>query len=398
MEQKRSKTKASDRHETVIPLYGRDEMNLCDLPYGPLTPTGTNTFEITQSVYDKKRRRKVNRKLLVTGSDAFGLPRPVDDQVLLGLTTLTSEAGFESRKVAFSRYHLCRILRWKPDGRAYKRIEESLDRIAGATLKIKDGWWDKGEQLWRSHTFHILDNVELCSKDQYETIRERTSSREQSLCSVVWNEVIWKSFQDGYIRKLDMNLLARIANGRRRDAAVRLFRVLDKHFYRKRIQSWDVRRLCEGTLGSQSKFVSKMSPILEKAAKVLIDVGYLESMSYESGKHGQLKVVFVKADNAGMCQSEELERSGVGRRDVKAENPPRLSAENSWQVDFSDGELLALEQEALELGFGSKFERGIVLDERTRGVALRKSRLVRHQFLKRYVEQEASRRKLRNAG
>lgn len=357
-------------------------MNLSDIPYGPLTATSAKTFEVLQTVYDRKRKRMLNRTLLITGSDAFGLPRPIDDQVLLGLTTITSELGFASRKVEFSRYHLCRVLRWKPDGRTYRRIEESLDRIAGATLKFKDGWWDKGEEQWRSHTFHILDNVELCSKDRYEVVRLNTSAKEQALCSVVWNEVIWKSFKDGFIRKLDMELLARVAKGKRRDAAVRLFRVLDKHFYFKDRQTWEVRKLCVGTLGSQSKYVSKMLPVLEKAVKILIDVGYLESAKYYLDKSSQWKVAFVKARKSAKKRGATEAKPGCPENTQKT-----MNKDTAWLTGYSEAELESLELHALQGGFGSRLERGLVEDERKKGTTLADARPVRLHFLKRFLDE-----------
>ena len=82
----------------VIPIYGRDEMNLCDIPYGPLTRGKSNTFQVNHTVFDRKRNRTVEKVLTITGSAAFGLPKPIDDQVLLGLKAITYNSGFQSRK------------------------------------------------------------------------------------------------------------------------------------------------------------------------------------------------------------------------------------------------------------------------------------------------------------
>ena len=144
----------------IVPLFGRDEMNLVEFPFGPITAGHQKTFEVEHPVFDKQLRREVSRKMLITGSDAFGLPRPIDDQVLMGMKALTYEAGFQSKKVEFSRYRLCRTLGWATDGRSYKRLESAFDRIAGTTLKFKDSWWDNKERVWKSKTFHLIEEVE----------------------------------------------------------------------------------------------------------------------------------------------------------------------------------------------------------------------------------------------
>ena len=105
-----------------LSLIGRDEMNLVEIPLGPITGSTGTTLEVNHEVYDRRTRRFVERRLVVTASEKYGLPRPIDDQVAVGLIALTCEAGFCSPEVWFSRYHLCRTLGWPPDGRAYQRI------------------------------------------------------------------------------------------------------------------------------------------------------------------------------------------------------------------------------------------------------------------------------------
>lgn len=240
----RKEKKRLKKTAEIVPLFGRDEMNLIEFPFGPITAGETKTFEVEHPVFDKTLNREVNRKLLITGSDAFGLPRPIDDQVLMGMKALTYEAGFNSRRVEFSRYHLCRTLGWAPDGRSYQRLEEAFDRIAGITLKFKDSWWDKGESEWKSKTFHLIEEVELCSKDRLDRARMKNRKSTQSLCSFVWGEVIWKSFQDGYMKKMDMEMWRKISSQRRKEVPLRLYRILDKRFYRQNHVRFNVRQLC----------------------------------------------------------------------------------------------------------------------------------------------------------
>ena len=360
----RSKQKTR-REERGIPLFGRDEMNLVEIPFGPITDPGTKTMEIINTVVDRKTKRKVNRKLVITGSDAFGLPKPIDDQILIGLKTLTCEQGMNSPKVMFSRHELCRILGMNPDGRAYKRIEDSLDRIAGTTLKFKDSWWDKGEQEWRSHTFHLITNVEICSKDRYQKIRAKTKTTRQQLCSFVWNEVIWKSLQDGYIRKLDMEMFRRIANGRRREVPVRLFRILGKRLWKKQAVTLNLEKLCIGMLGLHSKYPSRMRATIERAALVLVDAGFIGRFAIS--KHN---VTFYK--QWAYVVENKVSPKTKGTSELR-----------DWFLAQDPRKLLEAERAALTERFGSRFEQNHVRDHL--GSDFSSSMCIRILYVRRYL-------------
>ena len=291
------KKQTTPKSAEIVPLFGRDEMNLIEFPFGPITQQDAKTFEVEHTVFDSKLKREVDRTMLITGSDAFGLPKPLDDQVLMGMKALTYEAGFQSKKVEFSRYRLCKTLGWPTDGRSYKRLEESFDRIAGTTLKFKDGWWDHGENEWKSKTFHLIEEVELCSRDQFDRARMKTRSGAQPLCSFVWSDTIWKSFADGYIKKLDMAMWRKINSRRKKAVALRLYRILDKRFYRKSYVRFDVAKLCVGTLGVSRDYApSQMVRIVERAAAWLVECGFLREVRFAIGRSGRQEATFIKAD------------------------------------------------------------------------------------------------------
>lgn len=360
----------------VIPLFGKDEMNLIEFPFGPIGATNVKTMEVEHEAFDRTLRRRVSRKMLITGSDAFGLPRPIDDQVLVGMKLLTHEAGYQSRTVEFSRYYLCKSIGWQPDGRAYRRLEESFDRIAGTTLKFKDAWWDKGEQEWKSKTFHLIEEVDLCSRDRLDRARAASGRAEQQLCSFVWTEVIWKSFQDGYIKTLDMALFRKIAQGRRREVPLRLFRILDKRFHYAPVAKFDLKRLAIGTLGlCPSYSPSQMARVLDRAGQWLADCGYLQDMWYGAEK-GTAMVYFRKR--------LALRTS---KRPVESNPPINVSDDRfqRWLAEQQEHELLARETEALACRFGSEFERKIVEEERGKGVPVRRSRRIRIEYVRRFI-------------
>lgn len=301
----------------IIPLYGRDEMNLVEFPFGPVTSAGGKTFEVEHPVFDRALNREVTRKLVITGSDAYGLPRPIDDQVLLGMKALTYEAGFKSPRVEFTRYRLCKTIGWSTDGRSYRRLEEAFDRIAGTTLKFKDSWWDKGEEVWQSKLFHMIESVSLTSRDQIERSRKKKGTSSEQLCSFVWNETIWKSFTDGFIKKIDMEMFRKISSGHKHEVATRLYRILDKRFHKRMTAKFEVRKLCIGTLGVSSNHrPSELIRLLRRSADWLIECGYLRDMRISrDDTSGKVQALFVKAGTASLQRSEAVRLSSEGAGD-----------------------------------------------------------------------------------
>jgi hypothetical protein len=370
-----------DEQGKVIPLFGKDEMNLIEFPFGPISTTTGKTLQVEHATFDRRLKREVTRTLIITGSDKWGLPRPIDDQVLLGMKALTYEAGCVSPKITFSRYRLCQVLGWATDGRAYRRLEESLDRIAATTLKFKNAWWDKGEQQYKSKTFHLITEVEICNRDQLDASRSATGQSEQQLCSFTWTEVIWKSFQDGFIRTLDMQLVRRIAQGRRREVPLRLFRILDKRFYHAPVAKFALRRLCIGTLGLCPDYSpSQMMRVLDRAANWLIECGYLQDLRY-SGRGRNLQVMFRKR------VSSRLGRRAETTRDLPSSTAP--DSLKGWLAGQAESDLQLLEEEALAIAFGSDLERSIVLQEREQGIPALRGGRIRQEYLRRFGEHAA---------
>jgi hypothetical protein len=381
-------TPAKPEDAKIIPLFGKDEMNLIEIPFGPITSTTSKTFEVEHEVYDKRLKRKVMKHLIITGSDKWGLPRPVDEQVLMGMNTLSFEAGFRSPKVDFSRYHLCRTIGWEPDGRAYRRLEDSFDRIAGTTLKYKNGWFDKGEKEWKSTTFHLITRVELCSRDRLDRVRARTGEAEQTLCSFVWDEVIWKSFRDGFIKTVDMQLFRKICQGHRREVPIRLFRILDKRFYHSRVATFDLARLCIGTLGLSPNYSpSQMIRVLDRAAKWLKECDYLKEWRYR-GVGSNIEVHFLKQ------QEKERRKPVPSRMGHSVEVTDAIEDTlRAWISSRSESELLRLESQALDAGFSTEFVRKLVLDDRTSGVPILRAGRIRQDFIRQFVESQSGEEK-----
>lgn len=376
-----------DKDKQAMMAWGRDEMNLVELPFGPITPTACKTLDVVHSVYDQILKRKVTRRTLITGSDAFGLPRPIDDLVLIGMMALTQETGFQSPRVAFSVYQLCRIIGWPIDGRSYNRVEQSISRIAGTTLQFKDAWYDKGEKEFKSKTFHLIDEADLRSRAQIDRAR-RKHNVEPALSSFVWNQVIWKSFQDGFIRRLDMEMFRKIARGRRRDVPIRLFRLLDKRFHRCSMARFRVEQLAVGILGLGPNYApSQMRRIINRAGDWLVECGYLANYRYSDSdaiKNG--KITFHKRTARKGSQCNRRKRRIVKQRSESEVRGDRRIQDAQWFSQLTEAQWRTIEDQALEASYGTELERKFVLGEKDAGKEIATSGAVRRNYIKQFFE------------
>lgn len=202
---------------------GRDELNLAEFPLAAIADrlSGSKTVVFEDTVWDDEERRRLPRKLTVSGSDRFGLPTAKDDDVLLACIQLSSLSGFERREVHFTRYELLKLLRWPDETRYYERLAVSLRRWKGVSIYSDRAFYDKARRSWVNRDFGIFDNLYLYARET----RDDSTTRARSWW--VWNEVVFNSFQAGYLKKLDWDLYCRLED----PVAKRLYRFLDKRFY-----------------------------------------------------------------------------------------------------------------------------------------------------------------------
>lgn len=202
----------------------RDEMNLSEFPLTVLSTRANSsikTLEFKDSIRGKNGET-INRQWIITAADKFGLPTSSDDEVLLGLLKLTADRQFSSRKVLFSRYELLKNLRWSTEGRSYSRLQKALDRLSGVRIKATNAFFDNTSKSHSTKNFGIIDGYEL--NDGRDNDRPSFFS---------WSDVIFRSFQAGFIKKLDLNFYLALQSS----VSKRLYRYLDKHFwYRSKIQ------------------------------------------------------------------------------------------------------------------------------------------------------------------
>ena len=275
----------------------KDELNLAEFPIAALSdrvPQG----QLTLVFEDKMERRDsppIVRRLTIMGTPKHGLPTSLDDEVLVGLIQLTKRrSNFTDPRVTFSRYELIELLGWPQSGHSYRRIEEALHRWVGVVLMYENAWWDNTEKSWVDENFHVLDNVTLYDRERRKPGRgskgaARGGAGRRSkkvgaegdplpLSSFKWNEVIFQSFQSGNLKQLDLEFYLRL----RLPTTKRMFRFLDKRFYRRAQLDFDLRTLaCEHIGLSRSYAPTELKRRLKPALEELEGLGFLEPLDAE---------------------------------------------------------------------------------------------------------------------
>lgn len=257
----------------------RDEMNLAEFPLTVLSTRSNpslKTLEFKDSI--KGRNGEVlERRWIITGADKFGLPTASDDEVLLGLLKLTVDDGMKDRKIFFTRYELLRTLKWTTEGRSYVRLQKALDRLSGVRIKASNAFFDNETKVHSTRNFGIIDAYEVISgADQAKT------------SYFTWSETLFKSFQVGFIKKLDLDFYLDLQSA----VSKRLYRYLDKHFWYKSRVTIDLFTLAHEKVGISRtyQYASSIRQILDPAVEELIKAGFLESCEY-TGKGKNTDVV-----------------------------------------------------------------------------------------------------------
>jgi hypothetical protein len=286
---------------------GRDEMNLAEFPLAMLAdrvPAGCKTLVFEDRIEDKSQGQHIVRRLTISACDKFGLPTALDDEVILGLVQLSQADDFTNREVPFSRYKLIRLLGWRDEGKSYTRLEESLKRWLGVTLYYDNAWRDKARKRWVNAHFHLLDNL---------TLYQRTKRGERPvqdddggpLSSFTWNETIFRSFQAGNLRKIDLEFYRTLKSA----VAKRVYRFLDKHFYFARTLRYNLAQFAREHIGlSRGYDAAQLKRRLTPGIVELEDAGYLEPLPIKERFvrvcRGEWDVFFMRAAKAVLKKAE----------------------------------------------------------------------------------------------
>jgi hypothetical protein len=256
----------------------KDEMNLAEFPIALVTdrmPEGEKTIRFQDQIFDERKGQLVTRKLLITASDEYGLPTAKDDEVILGLIQLTRQANrFADRTVRFSRSELIRLLGWPETGPSYKRLTLAFHRWLGVSLHYENAWWDKAQGRWTTVGFHIIESFKLSSESSGPR-----GQMELPLSRFTWNEDVFRSFQAGYLKQLDLDFYLDLTL----PTSKRIYRFLDKRFYHRDEWLFDLKEFALDHVGLSRKYEgnTQLARKLEPAIRELEERGFLAPLSAE---------------------------------------------------------------------------------------------------------------------
>ena len=224
-----------------IEPQGRDEMNLAEFPIAALTdyvPHGMNTIRFSDGT----------GSLMVTGSDAYGLPTATDADVVVALIQLTKRRNnFHEPTVRFNRTELLEILGWPDSGKSYKRLTESLLRWSTTSLRYEGTWWDNRSRRKMNAVFHILNEVVLVDRG------EGGGTGGQPLSYFAWNKIFLASCQAGNLKRLDLQTYFTLEHA----SSKRLYRFLDKRLHQNPDQTFDLAEIAFERVGLSRTYVGK---------------------------------------------------------------------------------------------------------------------------------------------
>ena len=301
--------------DVVLAEYeaGKDELNMAEYPLSLAgkTLSGRHRAKVSFSdvIRDKGTGQTVQRTVSISGDEELGLPTYYDEEVLFGILQLThlnrSASGAWPKQVTFTRYQLARLLGLQPTGPCYRRLRDSLNRLASTTYRFEYSFFDKRDEEWKPGvTINFIQTVKFAAGGH--------DGRGLGDVSLTWNDDIHQNFEAGYLR--DINFLEYRAMGL--PLAKALFRFLGKHFWRSRQLTYDLRTLAHEKLGlSRDYDIGQIKRALTPALRRLEDRGYIVAMPpgqrYRKLSKGVWRIHFELADKAGK-----------GSRGVGAAAPP----------------------------------------------------------------------------
>jgi hypothetical protein len=313
-------------------------MNLAEFPISLLTDRarpGQKTIEFADPFYDESSGKVISRRLIITASDKYGLPTPKDDEVIVGLLQLTKEVNnFTDRTVAFSRSELIQRLHWPDTGQSFRRIAESFDRWTSVYLNYEKAWWDHEHRSWVDEKFHIIDRVSLYDRDR------QLKQGSLKLSSFTWSDVLFRSFQSGYLKRIDFDFYISLDH----PTAKRMYRFLDKRFYLRRRWDFDLKEFAWDHIGLSRSYTDsgKIKEKLQPALDELEQRGFLEPMSreerYAKLSRGEWRISLaqkssrVLAEKSQISQPSETERALIERGVTPATATELLAARDKQQI------------------------------------------------------------------
>lgn len=265
---------------------GKDEMNLIELPFTLLAkrnPKGLKTIERSWSGKGEDGKERKFYKI-ITGSDKWGLPTFIGEEVYLACMELSYRQDFKDREIHTTQYELINLMRWNDGGKSYERLIKTLNQLLGIVIST-NAFWDNKNRVYKKIGFGIINNYEFFENERRG---RRVKYRNQSplpLGYFRWDDVLFNSFQKGNIKTINTGLYFSLKNY----TSKRLYRFVDKKLYNHQSFEIDLFRLAfeklemTGNYQYPSKVIEKLQPAIKELETRGIAEINIEQSRTESG-------------------------------------------------------------------------------------------------------------------
>ena len=279
---------------------GKDEMNLAEFPISVVAeaaPPGQLTLSFSDTIRDKSTGDLVDRSVTVHGTEEWGLPAAQDDDVMIGLLQLCYLSGWP-KTLRFTRYQLCRILKWSVGGASYQRIYKALHRLSTTNYNYRYAWRDRTNQEWiPSQVFSYIQALKVHEADR---------PTDSGLCEVIWSDDFHRSLEAGNLKGIDFEMFVSL----KRSISKRLYRFLDKRFGGGwTTVTYRLDHLAFEKIGVSRNYedAAQIKRLILPAIKELESVGFLAPMApkdrFRKVSRGVWEVTFEKCKETSLPQT-----------------------------------------------------------------------------------------------
>lgn len=233
------------------------------------------------------------RLTCISPSEYGGVPHGLDGDFATTLNLMFLEQGApESGEINATAYQLLNRSGFPDSGQYYQALQESLDRLKGATYTASESWRDKRHDRWTTVKFNIIEQIDADTE-------AGLAYGSGTLLKVRLARPVVQSLRAQYVKPLDMTFVQSLNRALTRS----LYRILDARRYdpvhladpapllRIPLQQWA--RECK----LLETMPARIKRNLDGAHQELIERGYLRAVTYE-GTRASTVIVYEFGDVA----------------------------------------------------------------------------------------------------
>ena len=219
----------------------------------------------------------------ITSSSKVGLPTTYASEVYIAALELTHRQGFSSRVVYATKLDFIKLMGWHDNGQYRKKLITCFNELLSVKI-FTNMFWDHNERKRLQSAergFGIIDDFVFYDDTQMKR-KVVHGEKVDPISFFRWNEVLFNSFQAGYIRKLDTQTYFSL----RLPIAKTLFRYAGKVTYKNHRYESDILKFAFNKLlmSSNYKQPSKVIAKLQPSIKELAEKAPWLKISIEKGK------------------------------------------------------------------------------------------------------------------